>query len=448
MVTVLIFFLVLSVLVLAHEWGHYISAVKTGIKVEEFGIGFPPRLFGAYKKNGKWRWIWGNKEILDADGTVYSFNLIPLGGFNKIKGENNTFDWHKFDERLAEYQEILKEMDQLSGQDLKNFKKVLSEEGQAISLFDTKFNYDNYLNLSEREKLTVLEGFTHDRLKNDKDAFYTQAAWKRLLVLFSGPFMNFVLAMFLLSIGFMIGLPETVDDSMVTTAPAKVQIYEVFADSPADKAGLELGDFIISVNGQTLNQVSAVSDMIQASAGQELLLEVEREKNLEMIKVVPEAISGQAEEYVGIGVSLVRVSVVQYPWYEAIWLGIKQTFLTMWLMITTLVAMIVSLFKTGDAGVALAGPIGIASLTGKFASMGFNYLLQFTAMFSINLGILNLFPFPALDGGRIVFIIAEKLRGKPINSKVEAWSHVLGFGLLITLVVIVTFKEVLQLFNN
>jgi len=175
---------------------------------------------------------------------------------------------------------------------------------------------------------------------------------------------------------------------------------------------------------------------------------VERGGVAQTFNVTPQAINEQETDYVGIGVSLVRVSVVKYPWYESIWLGIKQTFLTMWLMITTLVAMIVNLFKEGEPGVALAGPIGIASLTGKFARMGLNYLLQFSAMFSINLGILNLFPFPALDGGRIVFVIAEKLRGKPVNSKVEAWSHVLGFGLLITLVVIVTFKEVLQLINN
>ncbi len=446
MVTVLIFFLVLSLLVLAHEWGHYISAVKTGIKVEEFGIGFPPRLFGAYKKNGKWRWIWGNKEINDADGTVYSFNLIPLGGFNKIKGENNTFDWHKFDERLADYRQGLNE--DLSNQQAKNLSRLLSEEGQALSLFDSKFNYDNYLKLSDREKLTILENFTDNRLKNDKDAFYTQAAWKRLLVLVSGPFMNFVLAMFLLAIGFMIGLPEVVDDSMATEAPARVQIYEVFPESPAAQAGLELGDFIVSINGQEFNQVGAVSDLLQASAGQELAVVVERGGVAQTFNVTPQAINEQETDYVGIGVSLVRVSVVKYPWYESIWLGIKQTFLTMWLMITTLVAMIVNLFKEGEPGVALAGPIGIASLTGKFARMGLNYLLQFSAMFSINLGILNLFPFPALDGGRIVFVIAEKLRGKPVNSKVEAWSHVLGFGLLITLVVIVTFKEVLQLINN
>ncbi len=447
MLTVLIFFLVLAVLVLAHEWGHYISAVKTGIKVEEFGVGFPPRLFGAYKKNGKWRWVWGNKEITDADGTVYSFNLIPLGGFNKIKGENNSFDWYKFDQRLAEYRQALSE-EKLSGQEQKNLQKVLSEEGQALSLFDSSFNYENYLKLSDREKLTILENFTDNRLKNDKDAFYTQAAWKRLLVLVSGPFMNFVLAMGLLAIGFMIGLPEVVDDQTVSETPARVQVYEVFEDSPAKQAGLQLGDFILAVNGQTLNQVDPVIEMVKASEGQAVVFEIEREKKVLTLNVVPELISTPEQDYFGIGVSLVRVSVVKYPWYEALWLGVKQTFLTIWLMITTLAAMIVNLFKEGEPGVALAGPIGIASLTGKFARMGFNYLLQFAAMFSINLGILNLFPFPALDGGRIVFILAEKLRGKPVSSKVEAWSHVLGFGLLITLVVVVTFKEVLQLINN
>lgn len=446
MMTILVFLAVLSVLVLAHEWGHFISAVKSGIKVEEFGIGFPPRLFGVYKKNGKWRVVWGTKEIADADGTVYSINLIPLGGFNKIKGENGGVDWRRMKIWLEE--EVQPELAKDSNsKESKKIDSALDLQANEIELLAAEFDMKHYKELALAAKYAYILSFVKKQISEDKDAFYTQGAFTKFLVLFSGPAMNFALAIVLLAAGFMIGLPEVVDDSVVDTN-ARVQVYEVFPDDPADLAGIELGDFLISINGETIETVEEASSLVQTLGEQEVEFVVEREKEILTLSVVPESIDTGEVQYVGVGVSLVRVSVVKYPWWESIWLGIKHTFLSIWLMLTTLAAMIKSLFTTGSAGVALAGPVGIANLTGKFARMGINYLLQFGAMFSINLGIINLLPFPALDGGRIIFVLWEKIKGRPVNSAVETWSHLIGFSLLILMIVVVTYKEVLQMIKG
>ena len=446
MLTILVFIAVLSVLVLAHEYGHFITAIKSGIKVEEFGIGFPPRLFGIYKKDGKWKIVFWNKEILDADGTVYSINLIPLGGFNKIKGENGGVDWLRLENRLIEKKDSFLS-ENLNPQEIKKYTNVLDQEANEIEIIDESFDLAMYKTLALKGKYELLLEFVKKNIQGDKDAFYTQKAWKKFLVLFSGPAMNFILAMFLLSIGFMIGLPEVIPEDQVDNLEnPQIQIYEVFPDTPAAEAGFELGDFILSVDDHDFVLVSEISDYMANSEDKEVVLEIKRENEILELTVIPERVISGETEYVGVGISLVRVAVVKYPWYEAIWLGIKHTFLTIWMMLVALAGIIKSLFTTGEAGVALAGPVGIASLTGKFARMGFNYLLQFSAMFSINLGIINLLPFPALDGGRIIFVLWEKIKGKPINQKVEAWSHVIGFSLLILLIIFVTFKEVVALF--
>ena len=446
MMTILVFLGVLSVLVLAHEWGHFITAVKSGIKVEEFGIGFPPRLFGVYKKDGKWKIVWWTKEITDADGTVYSINLIPLGGFNKIKGENGGIDWRRMKHWLND--EIKPSLaKELNSKEKKKLDAALDLQANEIEVLAGEFDMKNYKTLDLSGKYEAILKFVKNQIAGDKDAFYTQAAFTKFLVLFSGPAMNFILAIALLAAGFMIGLPEVIEDDVVNDI-ARVQVYEVFPESPAEIAGMELGDFLISINGENIETVSEASGLIQTLGSQEIEVIVEREKEILTLAVTPEEIIREEVHYVGVGVSLVRVAVVKYPWYESLWLGIKHVYLSIWMMLVTLGTMLKNFFTSGSAGVALAGPVGIANLTGKFARMGFNYLLQFTAMFSINLGIINLLPFPALDGGRIIFVIWEKITGRPVNGKFETWAHVIGFSLLMLMIIVVTFKEVSQLFTS
>ena len=360
MITAIIFIIVLGVLVFVHEFGHFIFAKRAGMKVEEFGFGFPPR-------------IWGIKK----GETMYSINAIPFGGFVKILGE----------------------------------------EGEQ---------------------------------RDNPRSFSSKPAGPRLKVIIAGVTMNFFLAVVLLMVtnffGLRIGL---IDDKTAFVARDKqVQIIEVSKDSPADKAGLKLLDEVsgFKLNGLFKAVLSAedVQTFIRENAGQPITIVIKRNKETLEKEIVPRVNppAGQG----ALGVSLALTGVVSYPWYEAVWRGVYDAVI---LTMNTVVGYFI-LFKTlllkGKLIADVSGPVGIATLTGQAARMGINYLMQFTAMISINLAVLNIIPFPALDGGRALLIIIEKFKGSPVNKKAEQLVNAVGFALLIALMVYVTAKDITRFF--
>lgn len=368
---------VLSILVFFHEFGHFFAARKLGVKADEFGFGFPPRVFGFYKnKDKKWKRVFGNKKIEDNIDTVYSVNLIPLGGFVKIKGEN----------------------------------------GQG---------------------------------KKDPDSFASKKIWKRAVILSSGVFMNVVLASILISIGLMIGFPQAVDKdnlkNSVKISDEKIQIAQVLPDSPAIKAGIKAGDVLLSINRQEVKSEENVSEFISNSIDQEIVIQVNRFNEELNFSLEADFVNNSEQKIIGIAFS--QTATVKYPWYLAIWEGLKMTITLLWAIIYAFYDLIKNLIIGQSVGVEVAGPIGIADLTGQMARMGFVYLLQFTALLSLNLAVINFLPFPALDGGRLVFLLFEKIKGRPVKEELEAVFHNLGFILLMALVVWVTFKDILKLFN-
>jgi regulator of sigma E protease len=368
--TIIIFILVLSLLVFVHEFGHFFSARKFGVKADEFGLGFPPRAIGVYKDlSGKWRHLLGSKDLESLEGnnkpadTVYSLNWLPIGGFVKIKGEN----------------------------------------GDS---------------------------------KDDKDSFGNKAIWKRAIILAAGVFMNIVLAFVLFSLCFMIGAPQSVETG------GKIQITEVNTTSPAKTAGILSGDVITGADTQTFKTVAEVQTYIGAKTNGELTLHVTRgDKPLDIL-VKPEVKNNKAM----IGIGLDQVASVSYPFFQAIWEGLKHTILLVWLIIVAFFDLIVNLFKGIGAGDAVGGPIKIAQMTGEVARFGLVNLMSFAAVLSINLAVINFLPFPALDGGRIFFLIIEKIKGKPINRETEAIIHNIGFFILIALIVLVTYKDIARMF--
>lgn len=367
--TIVVFVIVLSLLVFAHELGHFYSCKKLGVKPEEFGFGFPPRVWGIYKSNeGRWKQIWGGKEVKDVPGTVYSINWIPLGGFVKIKGEDG-------------------------------------------------------------------------EVNNDPDNFNNKSIWRRAVILSAGVAMNVVLAAVLFSIGFMIGLPQGIDnlDSRAIVREEKIQIIKVFPDTPASQAGFELADIVLSVNGQEFRRDVDLQEFTRKNLDQELNYQVQRGNEIISLKAVPELIS---EGKVEIGISIINTGLVKYPWYLAIWKGIKISVVLVWVIIVAFAEIIKNLIAGQPIGVDVAGPVGIASMTGQFARMGFVYLLQFTALLSVNLAVINFLPIPALDGGRILFLIIEKIKGSPVKREIEAIIHNTGFILLMILVLLVTLRDV------
>ena len=350
---IIIFVVLLGLLVFIHELGHFLAAKRIGAAVEEFGFGFPPRLFGI--KRG---------------GTIYSINWIPLGGFVKIKGE-------------------------------------LGDQS------------------------------------GDPQSFSSKTTGQRAFVLVAGVAMNFLLAVVLYTIGFKIGLPQTFDDSQPLPAnlqSAKVVIAQVAAGSAAEEVGLKLGDQILTLDGQPIERPAEVQDYLTSHRQQVVAMQIERGSEDLTYQVQARPLDGSPAPVIGIG--FVLTGIVSYGWGQSLVNGFSTTYFVAINILRSFGQIITSLLTTGGAGLDVAGPIGVAVLTSDVVRLGFIYLLNFAAILSVNLGIINILPIPALDGGRLLFVIIEKLKGRPVNQKVEGLSHNLGFILMIALLLIISFHDV------
>lgn len=369
MLTAIVFIIILGLLIFVHELGHFLTARRNGIKADEFGFGFPPRMFGIIKdeETGKWKFVPGNREV-QSKNTIYSVNWLPLGGFVKIKGEN----------------------------------------GDGA---------------------------------NEPDSFASKGAWPRIKVLAAGVIMNFIFAWLLISLGLMIGAPESVSDKDINGRDFKIQISGVIANSPASQMGIKVGDEIIK--NEKLNSVKNVQDYISSAKGQEIVLQIKRGDEILTLKGNPRI--DFPSDQGALGISLTNTVMARYPWYESLWKGLVFVYNIIIAMLVALYGILKSLFIGQGAAVEVAGPIGIAILTKQVTTMGFVYILQFAALLSINLGIINILPIPALDGGRILFVLIEKIKGSPVTQKTEQIFHTVGFTLLIMLMILVTFKDVVRL---
>ena len=349
MITLLIFILILGILVLVHEWGHFIVAKKSGLTVEEFGFGFPPKIFS-----------WKSGE------TTYSINILPLGGFVKILGEN---------------------------------------DGET----------------------------------NNPKSFASKSIGMRSLITTAGVAMNFALGTLLLIIGFNIGLPQVLNKENEALAKnIQIQIIAINRNSPAERADLKLGDSI-----EDFKEISIFQDFISKNKGKEISLKIKRGVDNLEIKTVPRINPPEGEG--ALGIALAKTGLVSYPWYKSVWLGIQSAFIITWEIIKGFFELIKNLLTNGKIPQEVAGPVGIAVLAGRATALGFIYLLQLVALISLNLAVLNLIPFPALDGGRLLFLSIEKIKGSKVNPKIENAIHSIGIILLLFLAVLITYRDILKL---
>lgn len=286
----------------------------------------------------------------------------------------------------------------------------------------------------------------------DPDSFAGKPIWQRTAVLSAGVTMNILLAIILISIGLMVGTRQSSDSLdkgaiVIEQGGQGVQITEVISNSPAQKAGLVFGDIVETINGQQFNDVESLKTFVNKNVGQELDYKVKRGSQTLDFKIKPEIIKETGAGGVGIALNqLSDTELVRYPWYLAIWYGIKQTLLLTWIILVAFYELIKNLILGhGLNGAEVAGPVGIAKMTGQVARLGFSYLLQFTAMLSINLAIINFLPIPALDGGRVLFLIIEKIKGRPVKRELEAIIHNVFFIILVTLMLFVAGREVIDL---
>lgn len=369
-ITIITFIIILAVLVFVHEFGHFWVAKKSGMGVEEFGFGFPPRLAGIQKIDGHWKIVWGNKAPLDREQTVFSINAIPLGGFVKILGENNEHE-------------------------------------------------------------------------NDPRSFINRPFWGRFFTLIAGVCMNVLLAWVLISIGYMSGLPTAVSSSddipkYATLRDQHVAVIDLVPGGPAEKAGIVAGDIIEKVNGQNAVTIDMVHDFITSHSGEKFTFTIKHVQAVRDVEIQSKANPGPNEGPTGI--VLASLGKLTFPWYWAPIEGAR----TVWFQISNIFTGLYSLITTKAGLAAVGGPVKIAKLTGEVRGLGFIYLIQFAAFLSLNLAALNILPFPALDGGRVLFLIIEKIRGKKNNQKVEQWVNTAGFVFLLLLMVVVTIKDVIK----
>jgi regulator of sigma E protease len=384
---------VLGALVYIHEAGHYLTARRNGVTCHEFGFGFPPRVGGFVRdpKTGKRKFIFGNKEYYGNE-TLFSLNWIPLGGFVRIKGEN------------AE-----------------------------------KFEKDEQGNLIEKKAF-------------DKDHFAAQSVWVRFKILVAGVVMNMFLAWLLYTLAAMIGAPAQTHDALGNqidipaqwiSAPPKVLVNSAVPESAAAKMGISIGDALQSMcAGQECYEIkkeSDVVDAVQILKGRDISVDITRGSQAMKLSGPLPAQVGEGEHI--LGVEIVQMVEVQYPPHIAAIEGAKRTgYMTMGIFsaITQLPKILIS------GGDQLSGPVGIAAMTGQARELGITFLMNFAAMLSVNLAVFNILPIPALDGGRILFLLIEKLKGSPINPKTEGLFHTIFFTLLILLMLYVTVKDVLK----
>lgn len=351
-----------------HELGHFLVAKAAGVRVDEFGFGYPPR---ALKIGERW-------------GTIFSLNWIPFGGFVKIFGEN--------------------------------YEDGLEEPGSQ------KIIGKNFTQVSKK--------------------------WQAL-ILAAGVTFNILFAWLLFSLGFVIGLPTSVDNDFGAEVKNPVlTITGLTEESPAQKSGLKTGDKIMGLSqadGKTLQALSLenVSAFIDKSSGP-VNLQIDRGGEVLTFQILPE--TGIVESRKVIGISMDMVGTLSLPMHRAIYEGGRTTLRLSSLTIQGIAALIGSAV-IGKADISqVAGPVGIISLVGDASRLGFAYLITFAALISINLAIINLVPFPALDGGRILFVAIEGTTKKKINPKAAHILNTAGFFLLIIIMLIITYRDILRLF--
>lgn len=546
LITIVAFIIVFSILVLAHEFGHFIAAKRSGIKVEEFGIGFPPR-------------IWARKK----GETLYSINAILFGGFVRLLGMDSNKGADKnskksfsnrsmrtrakvmvagvfmnillawllitigfifgmepllgqddvlmaVDNGVIQLQEnaVIKSIDKnglAAGFDLREGDEILKINGKNLISFDqmktflaspvgkfdvyrngkvmsfeiTKKNLSQYLDLASMNNIEVdhtnlfgvelYDSFMFPRVKvynvvPDSPMYKAGLRNDDVLVAVDGKQVYSVSDYLKLTEG----LPQAtltvyrngshVDFLVPLMVGKRVIVSEPVVGYPAYTAGIRAKDIIVSVNGKTFQSASNLIDFIAENDGKKLMFNVKRDGKDLFFEITPkdgktgmylsELFSGSSTD-VSIYdtdqfMSVLKIENEQYPFYTAPYYALTETYRMTAMTGELFVNFLGSFFGTGKVPDGVAGPVGIAQMTGTFAREGFIPLIRFIALLSISLGVLNILPFPALDGGKLLFIVIEFVVGRKVPAKWENYIHMLGYFLIMLLVVAVTYQDILR----
>lgn len=346
MLIIIIVIVGLSLLILGHEAGHFFAAKLFGLKVDEFGFGFPPRI--AAKKIGD---------------TEYSINWLPFGGFVRISGE--------------------------------------------------------------RGEMAAFDG-SKDVAVNDADShrlFFNQPTWKKSIIVLAGVVINFIIGWFLISAVLMVGTPQT------------LIIAGVQPGSPAQQVGIMSGDVVEGYKSST-----DFINFINAHRGEPVTISVIRNNKDINFTVTPRVTT--APDQGAVGVELEDGGTARENPLAALWDGLKSSVLLLGLTFAAFWQLLVQLFTKASLLPGVVGPVGIVGVAEETGKIGLAYLIQFLGIISINLTVVNCIPFPALDGGRFLMVIIEKIKGSAVPEKFEAWVNGLGFAFLLLLMILLTVRDI------
>ncbi|MBI2022141.1 site-2 protease family protein [Candidatus Daviesbacteria bacterium] len=379
---ILVFIITILILVLIHELGHFLAAKKFKIKVLEFGFGIPPKIFG--KKIGE---------------TVFSLNWLPFGGFVRLLGEDEV-------------------------------------DKQSLSSEDDK------------------------KLWN-KHSFAVQSVNKRILVVVAGVGMNLFLAallfyLVLFSQGFKAQLPLLVSHNFIGVSQQNeklVLVSKVSDSSPADKIGLKVGDRILAINDQSLKDSQELIDLTKANVGKKITLTISdiSKNNQRQVELTPRENPPLGEGPLGVALSGVEVANIEYKegWQKLLAGPVHSLNITVY-SVKIFSSMIATSFQKRDftpISQSVAGPVGITAVVKEILSVSNPLIpyLDFMAMLSLNLAIVNILPFPGLDGGRFFFLLFEAVTKKRVHATVEKYIHAVGLAVLLALIFLVTVSDIKKL---
>ncbi|WP_227395509.1 RIP metalloprotease RseP [Jeotgalibacillus aurantiacus] len=415
--TVIAFIIIFGALVFFHELGHFVFAKRAGILCREFAIGMGPKVL-AFQKGE----------------TKYTLRLLPIGGYVRMAGEDPEMTELKpgFRVGLVLNRDETVEKMVLNNKDRYPDLRVIevAEADLEHELFIKGYEEgeEELQTFSVSEKAVFVEDGVEAQIAPWNRQFNSKKLSQRFITIFAGPAMNFILAFLIFTlIGLLQGIPS---DEPV--------LGDIVEGGAAAEAGLLEGDRIVEIEGQSISQWTDLTQTVQQYPGEEITIVFERDGTASEVQVTPEAIVSGDMEMGRIGV----YNPVEKAPLKAVAVGAEETYATTLLIFNALGDLITGQFSIDD----LAGPVGIYEVTEQRAAFGVYSLMHWAGLLSINLGIMNLLPLPALDGGRLMFFGLEALRGKPVDRQKEGMVHFVGFALLMLLMIVVTWNDIQRFF--
>ena len=421
MQAIIAFLFVFSVIVIIHEFGHYYFAKKAGILVREFAIGMGPKIFQVRKGE-----------------TVYTLRLLPIGGYVRMAGHDED------EQEIKPGMMITIELDKENVVQKLNFDEHLIIENsvpfqieeadlhRTMTLRGYFVNSEEKVNLTVSKQATIIESDgTEVVVAPIERQFNSASLWNRIKTNAAGPMNNFILSIIIfIIVGFMQG-------GVPSNDPVVGQVSD---QSAAQEAGLQTSDKIISIDGVDIHSWDEMTSIVRSSADKTLSVTIQRNGDTKNVSITPKSVEGQNGSKIGqLGVTrTLDNSILSILGY-----GFSQTISVIVLVLSALG----SIFTKGFNLNQLGGPVAIYSLTSQVAKNGLIDLLSFMGMISANLGVMNLLPIPALDGGKLVLNFIEGIRKKPLDPEKEGYLTIVGAIFLFALMLLVTWNDIMKLFN-